>query len=39
MRHNVTACVFHIGVLTLLVGDDSNILWTFFNMSGPLHTY
>ena len=29
----VTACVFHIGVLTLLVlGDDSNLLWNFFNM-------
>ncbi len=30
---NVTACVFHIRLLvTLLVGDDSNLLWNFFNM-------
>jgi len=37
---HVTACVLHIGVLvTLLVGDDSNLLWNFFNMSGPLRTY
>ena len=28
---HVTACVFHIGLLvTLLVGDDSNLLWNFF---------
>ena len=37
---HVTACVFHIGLLvTLLVGDDSNLLWNIFNMSGPFYTY
>ena len=36
---HVTASVFHIWVLTLLLGDDSNLLWNFLNMSGPLYTY